>query len=60
MAKCDCNKIKQQWGNLTEEDLAEINGRRDLLLNKIQQRYGLNKEAAERELREWEKAGSKR
>ena len=30
-------KIKQQWGQLTDNDLAQINGRRDQLEGKIQQ-----------------------
>ena len=33
-------KIKQKWGQLTDDDLAQINGRRDQLEGKIQQRYG--------------------
>ena len=37
-------KIKQQWGQLTDNDLAQINGRRDQLEGKIQQRYGLAKD----------------
>jgi len=37
-------KIKQQWGQLTDNDLAQINGRRDQLEGKVQQRYGLAKD----------------
>jgi uncharacterized protein YjbJ (UPF0337 family) len=37
-------KIKQKWGNLTDDDLAQINGSRDQLEGKIQQRYGLAKD----------------
>src|SRR6516164_11835165 len=37
-------KIKQQWGQLSDNDLAQINGRRDQLEGKIQQRYGLAKD----------------
>jgi len=37
-------KIKQQWGQLTDNDLAQINGRRDQLEGKIQQRSGLAKD----------------
>jgi hypothetical protein len=34
-------KIKQKWGQLTDDDLAKIDGRRDELEGKIQQRYDL-------------------
>ena len=32
-------KIKEQWGNLTDDDLDVINGHRDQLEGKIQERY---------------------
>jgi uncharacterized protein YjbJ (UPF0337 family) len=34
-------KVKEKWGNLTDDDLTAINGRRDQLEGKIQERYGL-------------------
>ena len=37
-------KIKQKWGQLTDDDLAKIDGRRDELEGKIQQRYDLAKD----------------
>jgi uncharacterized protein YjbJ (UPF0337 family) len=49
-------KIKQQWGKLTDDDLTQINGKRDQLLGKLQQRYGLAKEKAEEEINKWEKS----
>lgn len=48
-------KIKEKWGKLTDDDLTEINGKREQLLGKIQKKYGLAKEKAEQELTEWEK-----
>ena len=48
-------KVKEQWGKLTDDDLARIEGQRDRLLGKIQERYGIAKDAAERELNEWER-----
>ncbi len=33
--------IKEQWGNLTDDDLAAINGQREKLEGKIQERYGI-------------------
>jgi len=43
-------KIKQQWGQLTDNDLAQINGRRDQLEGKIQQRYGLTKDRVRKDV----------
>ena len=34
-------KVKEKWGNLTDDDLTVINGRREELEGKIQQHYGL-------------------
>lgn len=48
-------KIKQNWGKLTDDDLTEINGKKDQLLGKIQKKYGFAKEEAEQEFTEWEK-----
>jgi uncharacterized protein YjbJ (UPF0337 family) len=33
-------KVKEQWGQLTDDDLKVINGRRDQLEGKLQERYG--------------------
>lgn len=48
-------KIKEKWGKLTDNDLTQINGKRDQLLGKIQEKYGLIKEKAEQQIAEWEK-----
>ena len=39
-------KVKEKWGNLTDDDLTAINGQRDQLEGKIQERYGLAKDQA--------------
>jgi len=44
-------ELKQQWGNLTDDDLARIDGDRDKLLGVLQERYGLAKEEAERQVK---------
>ncbi len=41
---------KERWGKLTDDDLEQINGRREQLAGKIQERYGTAKDAAEREI----------
>jgi uncharacterized protein YjbJ (UPF0337 family) len=46
-------KIKEQWGNLTDDDLDKIAGKRDQLEGKIQERYGINKDAARKQLDDW-------
>ena len=47
--------IKEQWGKLTDNDLMEIEGRRDQLVGKIQTRYGITHEQAEAQVSGWEK-----
>lgn len=46
--------IKEQWGKLTDDDLAEIQGRRDQLVGKVQTRYGISREQAEAQVSTWE------
>ena len=46
-------KVREKWGRLTDDDLEVINGRRDQLVGKIQERYGLAKEAAEKQVDEF-------
>ena len=47
--------IRQRWNRLTDDDLLAINGERDLLIGRIQERYLLNKELAERQVRDLER-----
>jgi uncharacterized protein YjbJ (UPF0337 family) len=47
--------VKEQWGKLTDDDLLEIEGRRDQLVGKIQTRYGITHEQAEAQVSGWEK-----
>lgn len=42
-------KVKEKWGQLTDDDLTAIDGRKDQLVGKLQERYGYAKEEAERE-----------
>ena len=43
-------KVKEKWGQLTDDDLTTIDGKKDQLAGKLQERYGYAKEQAEREL----------
>jgi len=45
--------VKEQWGKLTDDDLEVIAGRRDQLAGKLQERYGYEKEHAEKVLDEF-------
>ncbi|HTH15434.1 MAG TPA: CsbD family protein, partial [Magnetospirillum sp.] len=47
-------KVKEQWGELTDDDLDRMAGQRDQLIGQIQKRYGTTREEAERRVREWE------
>jgi uncharacterized protein YjbJ (UPF0337 family) len=48
-------KVKSQWGKLTDDELTEIDGHRDQLVGKIQEAYGIGKDEAERQVKDWEK-----
>ena len=48
-------KAKEQWGKLTDDDMTVIEGKRDQLVGKIQERYGYAKDQAEKEVGDWEK-----
>jgi uncharacterized protein YjbJ (UPF0337 family) len=47
--------IKEQWGKLTDDDLKVIEGNRDQLVGRIQERYGLTREVAEQQVEEWKR-----
>ncbi|WP_416899436.1 MAG: CsbD family protein [Minwuia sp.] len=49
-------QLRKQWGQLTDDDVAEIKGDRDMLIGKIQERYGIAKDEAERQVDEWRRA----
>ena len=45
--------VRKQWGKLTDDDLAQAKGDQKVLAGKIQERYGVTKEEAERQIHEW-------
>ena len=51
--------VKEQWGKLTDDDLLQIEGRRDQLVGKIQTRYGISHEQAEAQVSAWEQKRSR-
>jgi uncharacterized protein YjbJ (UPF0337 family) len=46
-------KVKEQWGKLTEDDLTVVNGKQDQLVGRVQERYGIAKDEAERQVKNW-------
>ncbi len=44
---------KSQWGELTDDELRQIDGDRDQLVGKIQEKYGVAKDEAERQVDDW-------
>lgn len=46
-------EVRKQWGKLTDDDLEVIKGQREKLAGKIQERYGMAKEDANRQIDEW-------
>lgn len=47
---------KEKWGKLTDDELTALQGKRDKLSGVIQNKYGVAKEEAERQIREFEEA----
>ena len=47
-------QIKQQWGKLTDDDFDVIDGRRVELAGRVQERYGITRDEAEKQVKEWE------
>lgn len=48
-------EVQKKWGELTDDDLDQIEGNREKLVGKIQEAYGRSRDAAEKEIKEWEK-----
>lgn len=46
-------KVKENWGKLTDDNLAVIRGHREQLVGTIQERYGIVKQEAEKQVDEF-------
>jgi uncharacterized protein YjbJ (UPF0337 family) len=46
-------KIREQWGKLTDDDVDQIQGRSEQLIGKLQNRYGIAREEAQRQFDAW-------
>ena len=49
-------KVKQQWAKLTDDDVTRIEGQREVLVGKIQERYGIAEDEAEKQVKQFEKS----
>jgi len=45
--------VQEKWGELTDDDLDEIEGRREILVGKVQERYGKTQAEASEEVDDW-------
>lgn len=45
--------VKKKWDKLTDEEIMQVNGRREILSGKIQERYGVGLEEADMQIDEW-------
>jgi uncharacterized protein YjbJ (UPF0337 family) len=49
-------KAREKWGKLTDDDIEKVGGKKDQLIGRIQERYGIAKDEADRQADEWAKA----
>jgi uncharacterized protein YjbJ (UPF0337 family) len=45
--------VKKQWGKLTDDDMMQIDGNKDLLIGKLQERYGYSRAQAQKDYDTW-------
>lgn len=45
--------VKQRWGKLTDDDVTALSGKKDELIGKLQERYGITREQAQKEVDDW-------
>jgi uncharacterized protein YjbJ (UPF0337 family) len=46
-------QLRHRWGRLTEEDLDVIAGQRDVFLGRVEERYSIDREEAQKRIEEW-------
>jgi uncharacterized protein YjbJ (UPF0337 family) len=49
-------EVKTRWGKLTDDDLQTIGGQKEKLIGSIQERYGIQKDEAQRQVDEWHRS----
>jgi uncharacterized protein YjbJ (UPF0337 family) len=48
--------VRAKWGELTDDEIEELDSNREKMVGKIQQKYGVAKEEAEKQVDEWTKS----
>lgn len=48
--------VREQWGKLTADDVDQINGRTEQLVGRVQERYGIARDEAKRQVDAWMRA----
>ena len=46
-------EVKKKWGELTDDEVMQVNGRREILAGKIQERYGVAVDEANKQIERW-------
>lgn len=46
-------QVKQQWGKLTDDEIDQLDGAKDQLVGKVQERYGIARDQAARDVDTW-------
>ena len=49
-------KVREKWGKLTDDDIAQLKGDRQQFFGTLQKKYGVAKEEAERQIKDLEKS----
>ena len=49
-------KLKEKWGKLTDDDVNQLDGHREYLVGKLQERYGIAKDQADVQVNEFERS----
>jgi len=47
-------RLKSEWSKLTDDDLGQLEGHRDYVIGKVQERYGIAKDEAEAQVKKFE------
>jgi uncharacterized protein YjbJ (UPF0337 family) len=47
-------QLRKQWGKLSDDEVDQIQGNAEILIGKLQERYGYSREQAEREIDRWD------
>ena len=46
-------KVKEQWGKLTDDEIDQLEGKSDQLAGRLQERYGIARDEAERQAKDF-------